>query len=193
MQNMDREQSEFFVALDRDGTINVEANYLSSPDQIELLPGAAEGMRRLHELGGRLLVVTNQSGIGRGYFSEEQLQQIHQRLCEQLSTEGVTLSGIYHAADHPDQATQRRKPGPGMLLEAAEEFGFDPSSVFVVGDKPCDVQLGQSVGATTFLVRTGYGRQFEDDESCQPDYIVDDLCHMARVVERLMAERHTTD
>jgi D-glycero-D-manno-heptose 1,7-bisphosphate phosphatase len=183
------------VALDRDGTVIAERHYLSDPQQVELLGGAADGLRRLRELGLGLVLVTNQSAVGRGYFDLARLEEIHRRLRELLADEGVTLDGIYYCPHTPDEGCACRKPRPHMLEAAARELGFDPARAFVVGDKECDVELGRGVGATTLLVRTGYGARLDAEGKAGADYVVDDLTEAARVVEGLLAadERTATD
>lgn len=173
-----------FVALDRDGTLITERHYLSDPDQVELLPGAAEGLRQLRTIGLGLVVITNQSAIGRGLFDEARLEQIHQRLRELLAAEGVQLDGIYFCPHRPDEDCACRKPRTGLMELAARELGFDPAAAFVIGDKPCDIELGRNVGATTFLVRTGYGAQHEG--ATPADYVVDGLEEAARVIRELL-------
>jgi D-glycero-D-manno-heptose 1,7-bisphosphate phosphatase len=184
-----------FVALDRDGTVIAERHYLSDPEQVELLEGAADGLRRLRELGLGLVLVTNQSAVGRGYFDLSRLEEIHRRLRELLDAEGVTLDGIYYCPHTPDEGCACRKPRPEMIEAAARELGFDPSRAFVVGDKACDVELGRGVGATTLLVRTGYGARLAGEGKAGADYVVDNLSEAARVVEGLLAadERTATD
>lgn len=162
-----------FALIDRDGTINVERDYLSDPDQLELIPGAAEGLRRLRDLGLGLVVVTNQSGIARGYFSMETLVAIHTRLRALLEAEHITLDGLYTCPHGPDDDCNCRKPLPGMALQAARDLNFVPNQAFVIGDKAADVELGQALGATSILVRTGYGRQHE--AKCQPQHVAEDL------------------
>ncbi len=176
-----------FVVLDRDGTINVEKEYLSDPDQLVLLPGAAAGLRAFQEMGLGLVVVTNQAGIGRGYFSLERLGQIHQRLAEILAAEGVRLDGIYFCPHHPQDGCACRKPRPGLIMQAAQENHFELSEAFVIGDKLIDVELGRRVGALTFLVRTGYGAQTASQEASIWDYLVDDLLGAAVIIKRLLA------
>lgn len=170
------------VVLDRDGTLNVEVHYLSHPDQVELLPGVTEGLTALRTAGCRLVVVTNQSGIARGYFDEQRLTAIHARLRELLAAHGVTLDAIYHCPHLPSDACACRKPGPLLIERAAADLGFDPASVFVIGDKPCDIDLGRGVGATTLLVRTGYGAGHEAAGDAAADFVVDDLPEAARVI-----------
>lgn len=179
-----------FVLLDRDGTINVERHYLSDPDEVELLPNAASGLAEMARLGLGLAVVTNQSGLGRGYFDAERLEEIHERLRELLrEAAAVELDGIFCCPHLPDDGCRCRKPRAGLIEQAARSLGFQPSQAFVIGDKPCDVELGRGVDATTILVRTGYGAKHEADAIVQPDYVVDDLREAARVIERLLARR----
>jgi len=176
-----------FVALDRDGTIIVERDYLSSPEQVELLPGAGAGLRAMRDLGLGLLIVTNQSAVGRGYFDLARLEEIHGRLRELLVAEGVELAGIYICPHTPEMACACRKPLPGLLLQASRELGFDPARALVIGDKPCDIALGQAVGAATILVRTGYGAEHETARSATPDHVADNLAAAAEFVQRWMA------
>jgi len=175
-----------FVVLDRDGTINVEREYLSHPDQLELLPGAAQGLHQLHRLGFGLVVITNQSGIGRGYFGWESLDLIHQRLFAILAAEGIQLDGIYVCPHLPSDGCTCRKPQPELLEKAAREHNFDPREAFIIGDKRVDIELGQKVGATTFLVRTGYDTQLALQLAGVYDYVVDNLANAAGVIEHLL-------
>lgn len=175
------------VLLDRDGTIVFERGYIRDPDEIELLPGAATALRRLAKSGLTLAVVTNQSAVGRGLLTEERLAEIHQRLRELLAAEEVALAGIYFCPHVPEDGCACRKPETGLFDRASRELGFRPSDSFVVGDKECDVELGRRAGATTVLVRTGYGDEVARDRSVLPDYVTDDLTGAARVIERLIA------
>jgi D-glycero-D-manno-heptose 1,7-bisphosphate phosphatase len=175
-----------FAVLDRDGTIIVERGYLSDPEQVELIPGAANGLRQLSKMGLGLVVITNQSGISRGLFDQERLDLIHRLLHELLDAEGVYLDGIYFCPHLPEANCPCRKPEPGLLELAAKELDFDPQASFVIGDKACDIGLGRRVGATTFLVRTGCGAKPGLDPMVIPDYIVDDLWGAAQVIWRLL-------
>ena len=175
-----------FVVLDRDGTIIVERHYLSEPHQVELIPDAASGLRQLTEIGLGLVVITNQSGIARGFFSKADIHLIHQRLCELLEAEGVRLNGIYFCPHRPEDNCPCRKPRTGLLELAAKELCFEPQASFVIGDKASDIELGQRVGATTFLVRTGYGAQVAADTMVTPDYAVDGLWEAAQVIQRIL-------
>jgi D-glycero-D-manno-heptose 1,7-bisphosphate phosphatase len=175
-----------FVILDRDGTIIVERHYLSDPDQVELLPDVANGLRAMQKMGLGLVVVTNQSGIGRGFFDEARLQAIHRRMNDLLDAEGVTLDALYFCPHVPEDECACRKPLPGLIELAAAELDFAPQACFVIGDKACDIELGQRVGATTFLVTTGYGAQEAGDMTTRPDYIVGNLWAVAQVIKNIL-------
>lgn len=175
-----------YVILDRDGTIIIEKGYLSDPDEIELLPGAIEGLLKLQSFGLGLIIVTNQSAIGRGFITEKRLSEIHNRLKMLLSQEGVILDGIYYCPCLPEDNCECRKPKPGMVELAARELGFIPSDSFVIGDNICDIELGKRIGATTFLVRTGYGVNVEKENLTYPDFIVDDLNQAAQIIMKLL-------
>jgi D-glycero-D-manno-heptose 1,7-bisphosphate phosphatase len=173
-----------FVLLDRDGTLNEERHYLSDPDQLEILAGVPAALRRLAAQGFGLVVVTNQSGVARGYFDIATLGRIHDRLQALLAAEGARLDGIYICPHGPDEDCACRKPLPGMVEQAARDFGFDPAQAFVVGDKAADIDLARAVGAKAILVRTGWGRKTEQEGRCSPDVIVDDLAGAADWIER---------
>lgn len=148
------------VFLDRDGTIIKEKEYLRDPAQVELLPGALAGLKRLGEAGFRLVLVTNQSGVGRGYFTLEDVEQVHARLVLELAQGGVRLEKIYVAPEAPDQPSRGRKPSPQFLFDARDEFGLDLARSYVIGDKLLDLECGWNAGVKrSILVRTGYGRK----------------------------------
>jgi len=172
-----------FVMLDRDGTIIRECDHLSDPNDVELLEGAAAGLRTLRNLGCGLVVVTNQPGIGRGQIDEARLGEIHARMNTLLAAEGVTLDGIYYCPHAPEANCDCRKPAAGLALRAAGDHGFVLTESFVIGDKRCDIDLGRNIGATSILVRTGYG----DNEARQPDlkatHVCRDLLEAASVIE----------
>ena len=145
--------------MDRDGTINREVHHLSDPDQLELLPGAAEGLRELCEAGCKLVVVSNQSPIGRGMFTEARLLEINGRLSEMLAAEGVKIGGWYWCPHAPWEGCECRKPAPGMFLRARDEMGVILEKSWIVGDRLSDLQAGRQVGARAILVATGYGEE----------------------------------
>jgi len=172
-----------FILLDRDGTLNVEKHYLSDPDQLELYPGTGAALKRLRELGYGLAVLTNQSGVGRGYFGLDAVERVHRRLGELLAAEGASVDGFFICPHAPDEACDCRKPLPGLAKQAMETFGFDPAQAVMIGDKAADIGLGQAVGAATILVRTGWGADAEKAQDCTPDVIVDDLAGAVRWIE----------
>ena len=174
-----------FVLIDRDGTINVEKHYLSDPDQLELYPGVGAAIRRLNRLDLGVAVVTNQSGIARGYFDLARLEEIHTRLYALLESEGAVIDGIYVCPHGPGDACDCRKPLPGMVEQAVADHHFDPSRSFMIGDKEVDVELGRAVGAATFLVRTGHGSKHV--EGTKADHVVDDLAAAVRIIEKDLA------
>jgi D-glycero-D-manno-heptose 1,7-bisphosphate phosphatase len=175
-----------FAMLDRDGTLIHERHYLSDPDDVELLPGAVEGLLSLRKLGLGLVVLTNQSGVGRGYFDVARLELVHARMNSLLAHEGVELDGIYYCPHRPEDLCPCRKPRAGMVNRAASELRFQPGDGFMIGDKAIDLQLGKVVGATTFLVLTGYGKREHGEAAAYTDYVADDLAQVAEVVASLI-------
>lgn len=175
-----------FVVLDRDGTLIIERHYLSDPHQVELIPHAATGLRELSGMGLGLVLITNQSAIRRGYFDHARLDLIHHRLHELLEAERIHLSAIYFCPHTPEDDCLCRKPRTKLVERAAKDLGFNPKSSFMIGDKACDIELGRRVGATTLLVRTGYGTQVASERTVNPDYIVNDLWEAAQTIKRLL-------
>lgn len=174
-----------FVLLDRDGTVNVEVDYLSDPDQLRLYPGVGAALRRLRDLGFGLVVLTNQSGIARGKFDIPTLERVHARLAELLAAEGVALDGIYYCPHAPEDGCGCRKPLPGMVERAVAELGVDPERSFMIGDKRIDVEMARAVGAAGILVRTGYGAETEARGQVPEGVaVVDDLPAAAAFIER---------
>jgi D-glycero-D-manno-heptose 1,7-bisphosphate phosphatase len=177
-----------FVVLDRDGTIIEEVSYLSDPKQIALIPGTSKALRDLSGMGFGLVVITNQSAVGRGYFDEAQLTRIHDRLLEILRGEEITLDGLYFCPHTPQDQCLCRKPHTGLILKASEDLDFDLSRSIVIGDKASDIEMGCRVGALTMLVRTGYGAQVASEQKVAPDYIVDDLLAAVEVIGRIFGK-----
>jgi len=180
---MPRNPERRFVILDRDGTIIEEREYLSDPEQVTLIPGAGAALRELRRMGYGLIVITNQSGIGRGFFDLGQLQRVHKRLEELLQSEGIHLDGLYVCPHTPDDNCDCRKPKLGLLQKTVIDLGFSMANSIVIGDKATDIEMGRMAGALTFLVRTGYGAQFENDAAA--DFVVDDMAAAAQALERL--------
>lgn len=167
------------LILDRDGTIVVDRPYLNDPAGLEFLPGAVSGLRRLHALEYELMVITNQSGVGRGLISAAQLQAVHDRLSAMLAEAGAPLRQIYHCPHVPEANCDCRKPRPGLLERAAAEWYFEISRCVVIGDKMTDVELGRRVGATTVLI----GDTAPPVEAAaRPDHVVRNLSEAVEVV-----------
>lgn len=172
------------IFLDRDGTINEEVHYLSHPDQVRLIAGAAEAIRELRAAGHAIVVVTNQSGLTRNYFSRQTLDEIHARLRAELAQHGAWLDGIYVCPHHPDDGCECRKPGSRLYEQAAHEHNLDLPRSVMIGDKDSDVLAARNLNMRGILVRTGYGSNHVEAISrwsdFQPAYIADDLLDAAR-------------
>lgn len=142
----------FLVMLDRDGTINVDKHYLADPAGLELLPGAVEGLVKLRDAGAVLCIVTNQSGIGRGYFERTTADSINAALVEMLNPHGITFAHIALCPHAPDEACDCRKPAPGMALKCAQATGLALAESWVIGDKASDVGLANNTGGRGILI-----------------------------------------
>ncbi|GAB7080567.1 D-glycero-alpha-D-manno-heptose-1,7-bisphosphate 7-phosphatase [Megalodesulfovibrio paquesii] len=192
------------VFLDRDGVLIVDKHYLHAPDEVELLPGVAAGLRLLRDAGYELIVVSNQSGVGRGYFRCEDVDAVHRRLRELLAAEGVRLEHFYYCPHAPaaagEQGCDCRKPAPGLIHQAMRELGprlnqgpghtpgqsrghsreLTLEGACMIGDKRSDVALGQAVGIRTVLLTTGHGARELQRPGAEPDHVAPDLEAAAR-------------
>ncbi|WP_207264400.1 D-glycero-beta-D-manno-heptose 1,7-bisphosphate 7-phosphatase [Desulfovibrio sp. Huiquan2017] len=175
-----------YVLLDRDGTIIRDKHYLHDPDGVELLPQAAEGLKRMQGMGFGLAVLTNQSGIGRGYYDEDSVIACNRRMTELLAGQGVVIDGVFFCPHAPGDNCNCRKPKPGLMQRAAAELDFDPAQAFMIGDKAADIDLGRNTGAGTILVRTGKGAQQEAQCAPRADHVCDDLFAAALYIESLL-------
>ena len=180
------------VFLDRDGTICVLKEYLSDPDGMELLPGAAKAIKWFNEHNLVVAVITNQSALARGYFTEDVLGAIHERMNRLLEDEGAKLDAIYYCPHHPDDKCGCRKPEPGLLHNAAKELDIDLSRSFMVGDRMLDVECGKAAGCKGILVLTGYGEgelALREKWDTIPDHITDNLFGAAEwIIKELFPE-----
>jgi len=174
-----------FVLLDRDGTIIKDKHYLSDPDLVELLPGALQGLKMMQASGFGLAVLTNQSGIGRGYFDESSVLACNERLQDILQAEGVMIQGFFYCPHTPEDGCDCRKPAPGLMRQAAKSLGFDPRDAVMIGDKEADIGVGRHSGAVSILVRTGKGVSHEDRCRGLADYIVNDLVEAGERVQKI--------
>lgn len=167
--------------LDRDGTINVDRHYLADPAGVELLPGAARGLRLMQEAGVALVVITNQSGVAARRITLAALGAVRGRLEELLGEAGVQLTGTYACIHGPDEGCPCRKPSDLLARQAAAEHGLDLGRAIVVGDKASDLALGHRLGVPTFLVTSGYGQATLAARAVVPDFVVDSLEAVARI------------
>jgi D-glycero-D-manno-heptose 1,7-bisphosphate phosphatase len=152
------------VFFDRDGTLIEERNYLADPGGVVLLPGAAEAVRRAREAGFLAVVLTNQSGVGRGYFTMNEVEAVHRRLRELLAAEGAELDGIYVCPHAPEAGCNCRKPRTGLVQQAARELDVDIPRSWVIGDKAADLELARNAGMRAALVETGYGASATEEQ-----------------------------
>ncbi|MEI6305713.1 MAG: D-glycero-beta-D-manno-heptose 1,7-bisphosphate 7-phosphatase [Deltaproteobacteria bacterium] len=175
------------VYLDRDGTINLETDYLFRVEDFVFIPGVPEAVRMLNETGFLVLVVTNQSGVARGYYTEEDVELLHRHIDGELAKSGAHIDAWFYCPHHPEGkgsyslACKCRKPLPGMLIEAAHRFDIDLSASVMIGDKLVDIEAGSAAGCRSILVRSGYGSHLENSA---PDglEIYDDLLSAVKVL-----------
>jgi D-glycero-D-manno-heptose 1,7-bisphosphate phosphatase len=166
------------VFLDRDGVLIEERSYLHRAEEVALLPGIGPALKRLQDAGFSLFIVTNQSGVGRGYFTLKDVEKVHQHLGKELAGDGVRFEKIYVAPEAPGQPSRGRKPSPQFLFDARDEFGVDLGRSYMVGDKLIDLECGWNAGLKkSLLVRTGYGGKLELDwpEKLGEAVVVDDV------------------
>ena len=165
------------VFLDRDGTLIHDADYCSSPDQVRILDGVSAALRQLKNAGYKIIVITNQSGIGRGFFTEEQYRAVESEVSRQLG-KGL-IDATYFCPDVPGQPSECRKPAAGMVLQAAREHEVELSSSFLIGDKEIDAECAHNAGVRAIRVRTGFDKM--TDGSCA-DWVAEDLPAAARII-----------
>lgn len=166
------------VFLDRDGVLIEEREYLHRVDQVVFTPGTVGGLVRLANAGFKLIIVTNQSGVGRGYYTMEDVYKVHAHILSEFQKSGVSIQKIYVAPEAPDQPSRARKPSPQFLFDARDEFGIDLANSFIIGDKWIDLECGWNASVRkSILVRTGYGRKTEQSNAAEITraIVVDDL------------------
>ena len=168
------------VFVDRDGTINIDMHYLSQPWQFTMYSSVGEGIKKLKDHGFVIIVITNQSGIGRGYFSEDDLAAIHERMKLDFFKYGVTLDAIYYCPHHPDDHCNCRKPNIGLFERAIREHNIDVTASFMLGDKILDIGAGKNIGVKTVLIPEPHIRNDclsrESEWRYHPDFIACDFC-----------------
>jgi histidinol-phosphate phosphatase family protein len=180
------------VFLDRDGTLIAEKNYLNKIEDVAVFPGAASALKRLQIAGFKLFIVSNQSGVGRGYFTLADVERVNRHITDIFASDGVRFEKIYIAPEAPGQPSRGRKPSPQFLFDARDEFGIDLSRSYVIGDKLIDLESGWNAGvAKSILVRTGYGAELERTSSgkLSAAIVVDDLAAAAEWILHNSATR----
>jgi D-glycero-D-manno-heptose 1,7-bisphosphate phosphatase len=176
------------VFLDRDGVINEEVNYLSGPEDFRLLPRAAAAIRLLRKHGWQVIVVTNQSGVTRGYYTEADVAAIHERMRRDLARARTQVDAVYFCPHHPDAGCNCRKPRTLLFQQAAADFDLELAASYFVGDKLTDLLPGKALGGSTILVLTGYGQQEQvsaRQQGFEPDHIAGNLYGAAQwIIQR---------
>ena len=193
------------VFIDRDGTISEEVGYINHVSRFRLFPYSAAALKQLHDHGFLAIVITNQAGVARGYFSEEMVQAIHTQMTRDLESSGARVDAIYYCAHHPTVGEPPyqldcdcRKPKPGLLLRAARNYDIDLANSWMVGDRYSDIELAANAGVKSALVLSGYGRgEWEhqrDNWTIQPDLVAEDLLAAVNQIGNLAktASRKTT-
>jgi len=181
------------VFIDRDGTISEEVGYINHPSRFRVFPYAAAAIKHLNDAGWLAIVVTNQAGVARGYFSEEMIQTVHAEMTKELETGGAKLDAVYYCAHHPSVGEPPyrfdcdcRKPKPGLISQAAREFEIDLAGSWMVGDRYSDVELARNAGVKSMFVMSGYGRgEWEHQRANwnqQPDMVAENLLEAVRVI-----------
>ncbi|MEK6755163.1 MAG: HAD family hydrolase [Bacteroidota bacterium] len=186
------------IFFDRDGTLNTEVDFLSRPEELQLIPHAAQAIREANEFGVRVFIITNQSGIARGLLTEADLAAVHKRLLTLLAREGARVDAIYYCPHHPGYGTPKyrkvcscRKPKTGMLKRGAKEFGVRLRDSFVIGDRCIDMQAGKAAGCGTALVLTGYGSVERDEclKNGNVDHVADHVYDAWRQIRTTLTRR----
>jgi D-glycero-D-manno-heptose 1,7-bisphosphate phosphatase len=180
--------SRIAVFLDRDGTLIEEVGYLDRPERVELYPWSTAAIAALNRAGVRIVMITNQSGVARGFFDEAMVEAVHSRIAQLLTAGGARIDAYYHCPHHPDGKVAEyarpcdcRKPGRGLVDRAARELGIEPARSFTVGDRWLDVALARAIEGRGILVRTGYGftQEVHPPPGLSADAIVDNLAGAA--------------
>ncbi len=169
------------IFLDRDGTINIDKNYVYKIEDWEFLPNAIEGLRELSLKGYKLVIITNQSGIGRGYYTCHDMEKLHHHVISLLKKNSIAIAGIYYCPHEPSDNCRCRKPETELLKKAATELNINIEESYFIGDKTCDIKMGKDGGCKTIMVKTGKGGK-DGEYNVLPDFIVSDLYEAAKLI-----------
>lgn len=187
------------VFLDRDGTINEEMGYINHPERFIIFPYVAESIKIFNELGLKVIIVTNQSGVARGYFDESLVKELHKRLKNEMADKGAKIDEIYYCPHHPKEGQEQykldcncRKPKPGMILKAQKDFEIDLNKSFMIGDRYKDILFAKNLNIKSGYVLTGYGRgeyKFDKDKwEYQPDFLGENLLDIAHQIKKYVKQ-----
>lgn len=173
------------VFIDRDGVINQDlGKYITNPKEFVFIPGVIKALKKLNKSEFKIIIITNQGGVGKGLYTEKDVEEIHKKMNSLLERDGIRLDGVYYCPHHPNDGCDCRKPNLGLVNDAIEEHKIDPKNSFFIGDKTSDIKAGSDIGCKTFLVKTGYAghdRLFD----VKPDFIVEDF---AEAVEKILED-----
>jgi D-glycero-D-manno-heptose 1,7-bisphosphate phosphatase len=170
------------IFLDRDGVINEDHEYVGQLERFHIYPFVGPALKLLKEKGFHFFIVTNQSGIGRGYFSEDEMHRVHDFLAEKMKEYDVNFTEIFFSPHHPDTPNDVRKPSPKFVLTAAEKYGIDLKNSFVIGDAATDLEMGYRAGCHVILVRTGKGVKTEKIQGVKFDHVFNNLLEAAEFI-----------
>lgn len=165
------------IFIDRDGTINANVGYIDNITRFKIYPGVGEGIKLLKDHGFKIIVVTNQSGIARGFFSEKTLEEIHKKMKNELSKKYAKIDAIYYCPHHPNEQCDCRKPKTGLLQKAIKDFDIDVTQSYIIGDRMLDIEAGSKIGCKTILVPEDNEKVHEEMEKSKikPDHICDNF------------------
>lgn len=176
------------VFVDRDDTINRDVPYCSRPEDFELLLTVGTGIRLLNREGFKVVVITNQSGIARGYFTEEMLERIHQKMVDELAKYGAQVDAIFYCPHYPDEGCECRKPKPKLTYQAIKQLHIDPRQSFIIGDRLMDVELARTIGCKSVMIPSELGKEELKNSSVFPDYIASDFESAAKWITEQYAK-----
>lgn len=176
------------VFVDRDGTLAPDVNYCCHLEDFNLFSGTAHAIKILGDIGLKVIVITNQSGIARGFFTEEMLTKIHQKMQDELKKKGAYIDAVYYCPHHPDDKCQCRKPGTALFQKAAYDLDIDLTQSFCIGDREIDIKAGQAIGSKTILVSTGPVKV--TTSAFKPDYVAENLLDAAQWIEKTVHKKH---
>ena len=170
------------IFVDRDDTLMVDVKYCRDPSMVKLMPWAAEGLRRFSEVGYKVVIITNQSGLGRGYFTKSELDLVNARLRDELQKHGADYDALYYCPHRPDENCNCRKPRPGLVLRAASELDLNLRTSLTIGDREIDIEAGRAAGTRTILLGDGDSHKTKRSGETGPDFVAKNLVLAAGLI-----------